>query len=140
MIYRCRRLGVHHFCLGLLCAFLHKTLEGLGKSKRGLTNRGLSLKISEKGGGTSALENRPFSGLTGAFPESSGLSGPIGTHPLCTSQPRRKSRIGPKGPVLAQLLPFGQSPRLLGPRLDFPKRALPDPNAVSLASLQCTLA
>ena len=47
-------------------------MQAFGKSKRGLTNGGLSPKFSEKIGQKSFRENRAFSGLIGAF------SGPIG--------------------------------------------------------------
>ena len=93
----------------------------LGKSKGGLTNGGLSAKFSEKIGGKSFLGNRAFSGLIGSFSGSIGaFSGPIGTD---SSTPRRRGgrgEIAPKGPFLAQLAPFGPSPRLLSPPLDFP--------------------
>ena len=90
----------------------------LGKSKRGLTKGGLSPKFSEKIGQKSFQENRAFSGLIGAF------SGPIGAF-LGTDSSAPHSRgeaaeIPPKQPFWAQLAPFGLSPRLLSPRLDFP--------------------
>ena len=44
----------------------------LGKSKRGLTNGGLSPKFSEKIGQNSFRENRAFSGPIGAFSGSVG--------------------------------------------------------------------
>ena len=49
---------------------------------------------------------------------------------LRTSQPRGAAEIPPKGPFWAQLAPFGLSPRLLSPRLDFPKkiRVAQEPN------------
>ena len=93
----------------------------LGKSKRGLTNGGLSPKFSEKIGGKSFLGNRAFSGQIGTF---SGpiraFSGPIRTNSSAPHSHGGRAEIAPKGPVLAQLAPFGPSPRLLSPCLDFP--------------------
>ena len=92
-----------------------------GKSKGGLTNGGLSPKFSEKIGGKSFLENRAFSGQIGAI---SGLvgafSGPIGTNSSAPHSHGGRAEIAPKGPFLARLAPFGLSPPLLSPRLDFP--------------------
>ena len=97
--------------------------QKLGKSKRGLTNRSLSPKFSEKIGGKSFLENRAFSGQIGAFSGPfQGRSGPFRGQLLRTPQPQGKSRNCPKGPFLAQLAPFGSSPRLLSPCLDFPEK------------------
>ena len=93
-----------------------------GKSKGGLTNGGLSPKFSEKIGGKSFLENRAFSGQIGAI---SGLigafSGPIGTNSSAPHSHGGRAEIAPKGPFLARLAPFGLSPPLLSPRLDFPE-------------------
>ena len=93
----------------------------LGKSKGGLTNGGLSPKFSEKIGGKSFLENRAFSGQIGAI---SGLvgafSGPIGTNSSAPHSHGGRAEIAPKGPFLARLAPFGLSPPLLSPHLDFP--------------------
>ena len=98
----------------------------LGKSKRGLTNGGLSPKFSEKIGGKSFLENRAFSGQIGAI---SGLvgafSGPIGTNSSAPHSHGGRAEIAPKGPFLAQLAPFGPSPPLLSPPLDFPENNPP---------------
>ena len=95
----------------------------LGKSKGGLTNGGLSPKFSEKIGGKSFPENRAFSGQIGAI---SGLvrafSGPIGTNSSAPHSHGGRAEIAPKGPFLARLAPFGLSPPLLSPRLDFPDK------------------
>ena len=97
-------------------------LGSLGKSKGGLTNGGLSPKFSEKIGGKSFLENRAFSGQIGTI---SGLvgafSGPIGTNSSAPHSHGGRAEIAPKGPFLARLAPFGLSPALLSPRLDFPE-------------------
>ena len=102
----------------------------LGKSKGGLTNGGLSPKFSEKIGGKSFLENRrAFSGQIGAI---SGLvgafSGPIGTNSSAPHSHGGRAEIAPKGPFLARLAPFGLSPPLLSPRLDFPDTQARDSN------------
>ena len=94
----------------------------LGKSKGGLTKGGLSPRFSEKIGGKSFLRNRAFSGQIGTFSGPIGaFSGPIGTN---SSAPHHshggRAEIAPKGPFLAQLAPFGPSPPLLSPPLDFP--------------------
>ena len=100
------------------CNFPDLTL--LGKSKGGLTNGGLSPKFSEKIGGKSFPENRAFSGQIGTI---SGLvgafSGPIGTNSSAPRSHEGRAEIAPKGPLLARLAPFGLSPPLLSPRLDF---------------------
>ena len=97
--------------------------QKLGKSKRGLTNGGLSPKFSEKIGGKSFLENRAFSGQNGAI---SGLvgafSGPIGTNSSAPHSHGARAEIATKGPFLARLAPFGLSPPLLSPRLDVPEK------------------
>ena len=93
-----------------------------GKSKRGLTNGGLSPKFSEKIGQKSFRKNRAFSGLIGAFPGPIGaFSGPIGTDSSAPHSHGGGSEIAPKGPFLAQLAPFGPSPRLLSPPFRFPR-------------------
>ena len=93
----------------------------LGKSKGGLTNGGLSPKFSEKIGGKSFLENRAFSGQIGAISRLVGaFSGPIGTNSSAPHSHGGRAEIAPKGPFLARLAPFGLSPPLLSPRLDFP--------------------
>ena len=98
------------------------TCHILGKSKRGLTNGGLSPKFSEKIGGKSFLGNRAFSGLIGAFSGPVGaFSGPIGTNYSAPHSHGGRAEIAPKGPFLAQLAPFGPSPPLLSPPLDFPE-------------------
>ena len=99
-----------------------KEFDHLGKSKRGLTNGGLSPKFSEKIGGKSFLGNRAFSGLIGAFSGPVGaFSGLIGTNSSAPHTHGGRAEIAPKGPFLAQLAPFGPSPPLLSPPLDFPK-------------------
>ena len=101
--------------------------------KGGLTNGGLSPKFSEKIGGKSFLENRAFSGQIGAI---SGLvgafSGPIGTNSSAPHSHGGRAEIAPKGPFLARLAPFGLSPPLLSPRLDFPDWVLQITNRKSL--------
>ena len=93
----------------------------MGKSKGGLTNGGLSPKFSEKIGGKSFLGNRAFSGLIGSFSGPIGaFSGPIGTDSSAPHRHGGRGEVAPKGPSLAQLAPFGPSPRLLSPPLDFP--------------------
>ena len=93
----------------------------LGKSKGGLTKGGLSPKFSEKIGGKSFLRNRAFSGQIGTFSGPIGaFSGPIGTNSSAPHSHGGRAEIAPKGPFLAQLAPFGPSPPLLSPPLDFP--------------------
>ena len=86
-----------------------------------ITNGGIRPKFSEKIGGKSFLENWAFSGQIGPF---SGPIGaflqPIGTNSSAPHSYGGRAEIAPKGPFLAQLAPFGPSPRLLSPRLDFP--------------------
>ena len=110
------------FSLNYTFAFASVTLQvNLGKSKGGLTNGGLSPKFSEKIGGKSFLGNRAFSGLIGSFSGPIGaFSGPIGTDSSAPHRHGGRGEIAPKGPFLAQLAPFGPSPRLLSPPLDFP--------------------
>ena len=97
--------------------------QELGKSKRGLTNGGLSPKFSEKIGQKSFRENRALSGLIGTFSGAIGaFSGLIGTDSSAPHSRGEAAEIPPKGPFWAQLAPFGLSPRLLSPPLDFPKR------------------
>ena len=93
----------------------------LGKSKGGLTKGGLSPKFSEKIGEKSFLRNRAFSGQIGTFSGPIGaFSGPIGTNSSAPHSHGGRAEIAPKGPFLAQLAPFGPSPPLLSPPLDFP--------------------
>ena len=93
----------------------------LGKSKGGLTKGGLSPKFSEKIGGKSFLRNRAFSGQIGTLSGPIGaFSGPIGTNSSAPHSHGGRAEIAPKGPFLAQLAPFGPSPPLLSPPLDFP--------------------
>ena len=93
----------------------------LGKSKGGLTKGGLSPKFSEKIGGKSFLRNRAFSGQIGTFSGPIGaFSGPIGTNSSAPHSHGGRAEIAPKGPFLAHLAPFGPSPPLLSPPLDFP--------------------
>ena len=88
----------------------------LEKSKGGLTNGGLSPKFSEKIGG------EILSGLFGAdWVLFGAFSGPIGNDSSAPHSQGGRVEIAPKGPFLAQLAPFGPSPRLLSPRLDFPE-------------------
>ena len=90
----------------------------------GLTNGGLSPKFLEKIGQKSFRENRAFSGLIGAFSGPIGaFSGLIGTDSSAPHSRGEAAKVPPKGPFWAQLAPFGLSPRLLSPRLDFPIRA-----------------
>ena len=63
---------------------------GKGKSKRGLTNVGLSPKFSEKIGGKSVLDNRAFLGPIGAF------SGPIGTNSSTPHSHKERAEIAPR--------------------------------------------
>ena len=101
---------------------MYRDFRILGKSKRELTNGGSSPKVSEKIGGKSFLENRAFSGLIGAFPGPIGaFSGPIGTNSSAPHSCGGTAEIPPKRLFLAQLAPFGPSPPLLSPRLDFPE-------------------
>ena len=94
----------------------------LGKSKGGLTKGGLSPKFSEKIGRKSFLRNRAFSGHIGTFSGPIGaFSGPIGTNSSAPHSHSGRAEIDPKGPFLAQLAPFGPSPPLLSPPLDFPE-------------------
>ena len=96
--------------------------EKLGKSKRGLTNEGLSPKLSEKSGEI-APGKSGFSGLIRAFPVPLGaFSVPIGTNSSAPHGHGGRAEITPKAPSLAQLAPFGPSPRLLSPRLDFTEK------------------
>ena len=117
----------------LLCVFEFRIVwvcrgnggSEVGKSKRGLTNGGLSPKFSEKIGQNSFRENRAFSGLIGAFSAPTGaFSGLIGTDSSAPHSRGEAAKIPPKGPFWAQLAPFGLSPRLLSPRLDFPNRSV----------------
>ena len=116
--------GFHRIFLQESAFFCRKLwgIKILGKIQRGLTNGGLSPKFSEKIGGKSFLENRAFSGQIGAI---SGLvgtfSGPIGTNSSAPHSHGGRAEIGPKGPFLARFAPFGLSPPLLSPRLDFPE-------------------
>ena len=88
----------------------------LGKSKGGLTKKGLSPKFSEKIGGKSFLRNRAFSGQIGTFSGPIGaFSGPIGTNSSAPHSHGGRAEIALKGPFLAQLAPFGPSPSLLSP-------------------------
>ena len=74
----------------------------LGKSKRGLTNGGLSPKFSEKIGGKSFLEIFPFRGKLAPFQGRSGpfrgRSGPIPLHPTATGEAQKLPRKGPFWP------------------------------------------
>ena len=72
-------------------------------------------------GGKSFLRNRAFSGQIGTFSGPIGaFSGPIGTNSSAPHTHGGRAEIAPKGPFLAQLAPFGPSPPLLSPPLDFP--------------------
>ena len=89
----------------------------LGKSKRGLANGGLSPKFSEKIGGKSALENRAFSGLIGAFPGPIGAFSGLTPHPTTTREERTLPRKGPFGPIGA----FRAKPLFAKPPFGFPR-------------------
>ena len=104
----------HHSKEGADSPIAREPVYSFGKSEQGLTNGGLNPKFSEKIGGKSAL--KIFRGPIQAF------SGLMGTRAQFrrTPQPRGKSRNCLKGPFLAQLVPFGPSPHLLSPHLDFP--------------------
>ena len=81
-----------------------------GTHKRGLTNGGLSPKLSEKIGGKSILENRVFSGLVGAFPAPVGaFRGRLGPIPLHLTA-RGRAEIAPKGPFWPNWRLSGQAP------------------------------
>ena len=96
---------------------------GIGKIQPGAHKRGLKPQIFRENRG----EILP--GKSGLFGENwrlfsradRGLFGADRDQFLRTPQPRGKSRNCPKGPFLAQLAPFGLSPCLLSPRLDFPE-------------------
>ena len=75
------------------------------------------MKIGQK----SFRENRTFSGPIGAFSGPIGaFSGLIGTDSSAPHSRGEPAEIPPKGAFWAQLVPFGLSPRLLSPPLDFP--------------------
>ena len=79
-------------------------------------------KFPEKIGGKSFLGNRAFSSQIGAFSVSGpvrGRSGPIPPHSTATRGEQKLTRNFPKGPFWAKVAPFGPSPRLLSPCLDF---------------------
>ena len=88
--------------------------------KRELTNGGKSPKFSEKIGGKSFLEK------LGLFRADWGLSRayrrPIRTDSSAPHSHKERAEIAPKALFLAPLAPFGPSPRLQSPRLDFPLR------------------
>ena len=90
----------------------------LGKSKRGLTNGGVSHKFSAK-----ILPRK--SGLFGPdwslFRAYRGLFGADWDRFLHTSQPGKAAEIPPKGPFWAQMAPFGLSPRFAKPPFGFPQ-------------------
>ena len=87
---------------------------------------GLSPKFSEKIGQNSFGKIRAFSGPIGAFSGSVGaFSGLIGTDSSAPHSRGEAPGIPPKGPFWAQLVPFGLSPCLLSPPLDFPKSFCP---------------
>ena len=97
------------------------------------------IKYSEKIRQQSFLENRDLSGLTGA------LSGPIGVflgligtklNSSTSHSCGETAAIAPKGPFLSRLGPFGPSPRLTSPRLDFPKLHSPTSMRILLCNGQ----
>ena len=96
-----------------------------GNPNGGSQNGGLSPKFLEKIGEKYFRENRAFSGLIGAFSGPIGaFSGLIGTDSSAPHSRGEAAKVPPKGPFWAQLAPFGLSPRLLSPRLDFPNHSL----------------
>ena len=107
----------------LTCRFLclSPPHPSLGKIQRGAHKRGLKPQIFRANRGE-ILPGK--SGLFGAnwrhFRADRGLFGADRDQFLCTPQPRGKSRNCPERPFLARLAPFGLSPPLLSPRLDFP--------------------
>ena len=75
-----------------------------GKSKRRLTNGGLSPQIfRENREENPSWEVGPFRGKSGLFRGYSGFLGPI-------AQPQRKSRNGPERALFGPLAPLGQAP------------------------------
>ena len=77
-------------------------VQFLGKSKRGLTNAGLSPKFSEKMGGNSSWKIGPSRGKLGPLRGRSGpfrgRSGPIPPHPTATGEEQKLPRKGPFWP------------------------------------------
>ena len=111
----------------------------MGKSKGGLTKGGLSPKFSEKIGGKSFLRNRAFSGQIGTFSGPIGaFSGPIGTNSSAPHSHGGRAEIAPKGPFWAQLAPFGPSPPLLSPPLDFPDLSQTDKDNIHHGAIPWT--
>ena len=118
------------------CSYGPGGQKHLGKSKGGLTKGGLSPKFSEKIGGKSSLRNRAFSRQIGTFSGPIGaFSGPIGTNSSAPHSHGGRAEIAPKRPFLAQLAPFGPSPPLLSPPLDFPETYKNDFYLVSVRRL-----
>ena len=91
----------------------------LSKSKRG----GLNPRIFRENQGKSALENRAFSGLVGAFPGPfRGRWGSIPPHLTATGEEQKLPRKGLFGPIGA----FRAKPLFAMPLLRFPRLVLSD--------------
>ena len=110
-----------NFPIFISCRYLVELglpVADFGKIQTGAHKRGLQPQIfGENRAKTLPRKSGlfgPFSGPIGAF------SGPIGTDSSAPHSRGEAEEIGPKGPFWAQLAPFGLSPRLLSPRLDFP--------------------
>ena len=104
----------------------HRTIQchyKVGKIQRGAHKRGLKPQIFRENRGE-ILPRK--SGLFGAIGAISGLagafSGPIGTNSSAPHSHGGRAEVASKGPFLARLAPFGLSPPLLSPRLDFPDK------------------
>ena len=117
-------------------AVLSSRPVGVGFSETLLNNFGADNWENPKGGSQTGLKPQIFrENRGGILPGKSGLFGANWRHFragrdlfgadrdqfLCTPQPRGRAEIAPKGPFLARLAPFGLSPPLLSPRLDFPE-------------------
>ena len=87
-----------------------------GTIQMGAHKQGLKPQLSEKIGRNSALEKRAFSGLIGLSGPFQGRLGPIPPHLTATGE-EQKLKLPRNGEtaLLAQLAPFGRSPRLLSP-------------------------
>ena len=97
---------------------------------------GLEPNFQRKSGENPSCKIGPFQGKLGPF---QGLSAPFrGPAPHNHGE---RAEIAPKGPFLPQLAPFGPSPRLLSPRLDFPNPILPPspPLLVSSCTSCCSV-
>ena len=87
----------------------------LGKSKRGLTNGGLSPKFSEKIGQKSFRENRTFSGLIGA------ISGPIGAFLGLIGTAAGRQQKFPERAFLGPIAAFWARPPFAKPPFGLPQ-------------------